>query len=685
MSLLRNNFRVDLADKYLDNLLLNKVSFYYFLGRSIPWENDSIPPENPENTLEKDLEIRDNIAYVKKVSSVDGSLAVRRNDWISGQVYDKWDHTRDMREFPFYVMTDEFNVYKCLNNNQGAVSVDKPVGNTIFPITTSDGYVWKYMYNIPTFKRIKFISDKYIPVQRALSDSFYNRGSIEEVTVENGGSGYIDNKLTNIQITGTTTGTDATAEITQVGALGQILEITILTPGSDYTKGANISITSVGGSGANVSAIFTAGALSGFVINDPGFGYIVGNEVLIQVGGASLIPIISRDTGSIVDVVIESAGAGYTSAPTLSLIQFPVTGTGKYDNPDAILTAVEFEGSIVRVLIQDPGINYPVDTSTSIIVTGDGTGASFTPVIIDGEFTALIVDNPGINYTFINLQILGEGTGAVLTPLLTQSDFVSDQSIIEQTAVDGAIHAIDIVDGGSGYTSSATVDIFGDGTGAQASLVRGAGGVIENIIVTDFGQGYTRANINIIDPQRITSGNTEFSAYAILSPSGGHGKDAPQELYGDICGIFSQLRSDLELIELAQEYRQYGLLVNLTDLFTSRRITDQSAQLTFELLVSGNLGDLEPDDELIESNGVAYRVLQVKVNSIIVIQQSSIFRQPAGTLTLTRNTSTTFSIQSVLSFPRANKYSGNLLYTSNSIPFEPSNEQTITARTYIEF
>ena len=55
----------------------------------------------------------------------------------------------------FYVMTDDYNVYKCLSNNDttsggivGTTSTVKPTGTGTSIISTADGYKWKFMYQI---------------------------------------------------------------------------------------------------------------------------------------------------------------------------------------------------------------------------------------------------------------------------------------------------------------------------------------------------------------------------------------------------------------------------------------------------------------------------------------------------------------------------------------------------------
>jgi hypothetical protein len=98
--------------------------------------------------------------------------------------------TQKVENAVFYVVTDEFNVYQCLDNNKGALSTIKPTGTTVDLIETNDGYIWKFLYNIPIALRNKFLTDTYMPVITALRDQFYSAGSLKTVRIDQAGTGY---------------------------------------------------------------------------------------------------------------------------------------------------------------------------------------------------------------------------------------------------------------------------------------------------------------------------------------------------------------------------------------------------------------------------------------------------------------------------------------------------------------
>lgn len=605
MSVIRPELHSSLAAQIQGDIQFLRANIFYYLGKIEPWADEVIPPLEPPPTVESDIETRNNIVYLKKISPVDVSIVVPRYSWEANAVFEEWDHTQIMTGLQFYCVTSDFNVYKCLNNNSGAPSTVMPTGTSISPFQTVDGYLWKYMYNIPPFKQNKFVSGEWIPVQKALTDAFYSKGAIEQVTVISEGSGYTDTLQTAINV--------------------------------------------VDGTGI----------------------------------GAVLIPSISRTTGEITKVSIINGGDDYSSSPTLNIIESIPTGSGKYNNnPSAILKAIVEDGVIVNVTIEDPGQDYSTDIDTTIVVQGDGDNAEFTPVVYNGQIIDVVIDNPGLNYTFINLVVTGNGEGAKIQAVLAASDFLSDQSLVEQITVPGAIYNIKVTTSGTGYTPSTVVQINGDGEGATAYPVIGPSGSIEKIVMTSYGVGYSTVEVLITDVNRIGGVNfVDATSYAILPPIMGHGFDAVKELYGDTVLIYTLIKDDVQLTLLAQDYRQYGLIENPLNLITNQRIISNTSTVTFDLLFT-NASGISPDDTIL-SNNVKYKVVSVDSNVVKLQQRSPIYKQPGALFTLEDNPTQQYSVTRVLSTPSANKYSGNLMYVTNNPPLSTTEDQAFAIRTYI--
>ena len=280
-AILSDNFRFYNLDNFINTLSSNSV--YMFVGRSYTWDNESAPPVPLDNPAYR-RDVYDQMIALKKLSSSNVIPVINKISWSSGTTYDMYrpDYTTGNTEgsstrYPaklssngystlhygarFYVINEFYQVYKCLYNGQsptnpnGIPSTIEPTGISTSPITTSDGYRWKYMYTIPTYYVLNFINDYYIPVpypgssfpaESAVTNSAVP-GAIDTVVITNSGSGYNNGTYLNVPISGDGTGGLITIVVTN----GQISSATVTNPGSNYTY-ATINISSIGlGAGSN--------------------------------------------------------------------------------------------------------------------------------------------------------------------------------------------------------------------------------------------------------------------------------------------------------------------------------------------------------------------------------------------------------------------------------------------------
>jgi hypothetical protein len=595
---LKKEFHTSLANQFVKEVQLLKGNLYYFLGKVSSWGSPDFPPEN-EDTLNHDDLIRKNMVYLNKVMPNDITLCVKRYDWMSGTFYARWDDKADLTNTKFYVLTSDYRVYKCLDNNMGAASTVEPSeADGINAFRTTDGYVWKYMYTIPAFKQFKFVNSQYIPVQTAVSESFYNRGAVEDVIINQPGSGYSSTTATVISVTGT---------------------------GS----------------------------------------------------GAVLIPVIDL-AGSIIDVKIINGGANYSTPPTLT-----VAGSGTHKYPEnsggAILEAIVSAGVIVDVLVRDPGISYTSNNSTTINVKGDGTGAVFTPVVYGGSLIDVVIENNGTGYSYMELTVVGTGTGAVLTANIGINDIISDQSVVEQLAVPGAIFAARIVNPGALYDllTVPKITVFGDGKNATAQAIMDNGSLVGVQMLT-FGQDYTYSTFSVEAPAN-PMGTTAI-VEAIKTPYYGHGYDAVNEFNSNVICVSSVLNANSLVSEINQDYRQYGLFKNPRNIANQSFTGVTSSLLVYKMRMLTTAG-LQVDAEL--NSALNYRYLVVKYDSVYAYLQpvSGNNVPPLGALS---GDIGTFFASEVISSPTVNKYSGEVLTIASEVPFKFTSEQSLALQTYIK-
>ena len=220
MADIKQLFKTFIADSLVKSFAPDSEdSMYLFTGRPLSWSDDASPPDYSDST-ESHYDVWNNLIAAKRITSSEVLLMIKKNAWTSGTIYSAYDSSADMFSSSqvFYVTNSENNVYKCIYNNNSAKSIDSPRGAQIESTTTSDGYVWKFMFRIPENLQT-YITEDYIPVRNLLVESgFENKydddrslqyaaqynatdGSIDYINVTTGGV------YPNIIITNVGTGT----------------------------------------------------------------------------------------------------------------------------------------------------------------------------------------------------------------------------------------------------------------------------------------------------------------------------------------------------------------------------------------------------------------------------------------------------------------------------------------------
>jgi hypothetical protein len=236
------------------------------------------------------------------------------------------------------------------------------------------------------------------------------------------------------------------------------------------------------------------------------------------------------------------------------------------------------DGGIAEVTIVKSGFGYTAGTTT-IQVVGDGTSAELIPVIVNGQIGDVIIKNPGRDYTRAIITVLdsGSGQGAEIQAELNIGDLESDQALVELLTTSGTVDSVDIVSGGTEYTTGSSVKIIGDGVGATAQLEISAG-VITRVLVTNVGEGYTWAQAVItpqVNPPRSGTA-TNASTRVNVSPFLGHGRNAIDELHANTLMFFSSVFSDrLSDFDTNTTYKQYGLIKDIRNFDYTPNIYDQ--------------------------------------------------------------------------------------------------------------
>jgi hypothetical protein len=195
-----STLNVQAAESFVQSVQDN-AAYYVFAAKHTPFGvdqgggSDETPPA-PQDTVVSSIQVFNDMVFGKRIKNDSIINMIKRYEWIENSVYDMYrDNDTELSSKQFYVVIDdsvEFNIYKCLFNNNGTKSTQKPFGKDNTPIEfPQDGYIWKYMFTVDQFNIRKFATSEYIPVtpNQDVANSAV-AGSIEIITVDNSGTGY---------------------------------------------------------------------------------------------------------------------------------------------------------------------------------------------------------------------------------------------------------------------------------------------------------------------------------------------------------------------------------------------------------------------------------------------------------------------------------------------------------------
>jgi len=416
---------------------------YCFLSKIDPWADDDNPPQ-PTGDVNYIKQTFKNMFVAKRIYTSDISPVIQRVNWESNIAYDYYSDSIYMvgkdsngqNLYNFYVKNKYDQVFKCLWNNNGGLSLDEPYFepgsyNTsgIFQGPT-DGYKWKFMYAIDLGSKVKFLDDTWMPVMvgRNTPNPAYDArtgvaptagaGAIEVINLINNGSGY-DSANAPITVTITGDGTSASATASS-NAAGYITDITVTNAGKDYTY-ANVSITSTTGSGAVSIAPTSPIGGHGF---DP-ISELGCNHVMITSE-------FNSSEGNVIPTDIDFHQLGLLVNP-IAYTNTSVKATGGiYRTTTDVVVAAGF-GSFTADEIVFQGTSLEAATFTARVLTFN---TSTNVIYLINTVGTITTNAPIIGDTSKTTRTLLSSTSGELVPFSGHITYIENRSSI-QRSVDG--------------------------------------------------------------------------------------------------------------------------------------------------------------------------------------------------------------------------------------------------------
>lgn len=391
-SLVTSKFKIHNAEQFVESFSeTSNTIMYLFVGKNTAFPNDNAPPTPVNSTANVELAPWRDMFGVKRVTSSDITHAIPRYDWTSSTVYAYYDDqdTNLIESDNFYVITDEYNVYKCLWNANGGASTTKPTGTSTSPFTTADGYIWKFMYTLTTSRAIKFLTTSYIPVQTLASDDGTDQwdvqaasvdGGIHVIKVTAGGSGYATAPA--VTITGDGTGATANSTITA----NVVTSVTITSTGTGYTRAS----VAFGSGAATATAIISPrGGHGSNAVEELGGKYVMLN---VRLDGTESNTITTsnefRQVGLVRDPYLYGTTTRAVASSFRQTFRYTLSGASGTFNLDETVTSGSNTASLVEYtapnLFTTLPLNLPFANGASISCTGGATG------------TISIISTPGL-------------------------------------------------------------------------------------------------------------------------------------------------------------------------------------------------------------------------------------------------------------------------------------------------
>jgi len=375
-AIIHNSFRKFNADNFIDFIDGTPKVLYLGIGKNDPWSGNSAGeyvngtysdvtiPVPIDTTAAPYIHYADLLA-VKKISNPSVSHVLKRVDWTTGTVYPEYNHLQDdIIDTDFFVMTDQYNVYKCISNYSGTASTVKPTGQSTGIIETADNYRWKFMFEVQQADVLTFVTPDWIPVNSPATANQADQGNVEAAAVDGaldhisvtaGGTGYRSN-------TGTSAALGTTNTIKLAAGSGNHLA-------DDYYNNMTVYIASGTGSGQLRT------------ISD----YVGATQIATVSANWTTIP----DGTSVYQVMPAVTIAGSTGS------------SGAVARVSSVVT-----GAIKKIAMHSVGTLYR--TATATVSSGSGAAATLLPIIAPwGGHGKNAVSELGGAYVMLNTRLIG--------------------------------------------------------------------------------------------------------------------------------------------------------------------------------------------------------------------------------------------------------------------------------------
>jgi len=439
-AIITEKFRQHNADQFFESFSEAAANNYYlFIGKTSPFTSgtsggsDTTPP-TPVDTVVLNNYKWDSMIAAKRIGTTDVTYVVPRRSYANNTIYDMYEHdisasntstsgATNLFDSTYYFMTEEFKVYKVLDNNGGTAINAGAAG----PTTTqsdpffSGGYYLQYMYTLSTSQIQKFVTTDFIPVltnttvqgdteTSAAPDTAPFNGAPIKVVKVTSGSGYTNNTYYSpirgdgtggvvkievsggeIQKFGSLTGNSQVANAGSSYTYGVVDLTDVYTTYNSSTGAVSVSTTIGSGTGGAVVPIISPKVGHGHNgIAELGGHYVMLNAKLEQAEGDDFaVGNDFREVGIVVDPTTNGGTGVFSGTTARQTYAVSFSSSSATFEPDEKITQAS-TGAVGRVVeydstrkilyyLQERWENYGVNANGDYVAftgTGDVVGAT---------------------------------------------------------------------------------------------------------------------------------------------------------------------------------------------------------------------------------------------------------------------------------------------------------------------
>lgn len=683
-NLVSKKLNVSTARDFVDSVK-TEAAYYVFAAKHTPYANnsDTVITTPTDSLVDNTLDIYNNMIFGKRVSNTDVVEMIPRYDWSSNTVFAQYDDT-DSELFTknFYATVNagaQFHVYKCLYNNNGAVSTVEPTGTDANAFESLvDGYVWKYMYSANAVTMTKFATSAYMPVvvNTAITEAAVD-GSIEVINIDVAGAGY-DNYLTGTFNSATDLRIGGNPVLYSIGSNASTL--------NDFYNGCLMYITSGAAEGEYrvITDYYISGSQRIAVLEDGFENTVSVNDTfeiypyvyVFDTGGQKQTnciarALISSSTGNSVSKIdIINPGSGYRSATAVIL-------------PNPIVDVSS--NAVLRAIISPPG-GHGSNVDTEL-------GANFACVSIK------FVENEEALTTFNDFRqvgILKDPLFANVNIKLDINNTIGSFAPNERVFQYRDVRLAGTVSVYSNTTVTGTSTFFTDALsiGDRVLISDGENNALANVLAIASNTSLTLTTNASFTGSGCTISLINAVSYGVVTDNGvGDG-----EIYVTnvaTAGLTNSLRlvgEDSNCTSVVNAAAALPISINGRNPNSFNTYT----QLT-RFIGTLDAGTFIPDEEITQDAAVTYAIPRAKVYAAIengatdflyVTNVENIFQTSASPdsdgVVVGSNSEAAFTISAKYDGDLV-KDSGEVLYIENLSPISRSNTQTETVKLILEF